>query len=52
MFSIIHRFWRRQASMIVVVRGRGAPRVGDVVGLITKKHVADSVADSIRPHAS
>jgi CIC family chloride channel protein len=48
MFDVIKRFWRKQASMIVVVRGRGVPRVSDVVGVITKEHIADSVAESIR----
>jgi chloride channel protein, CIC family len=52
MFGVIHRFWRRQASMIVVVRGKGVPRASDVVGVITKEHVADSVAESIRPYAA
>jgi len=52
MFGVISRFWRRGASMIVVVRGSGVPRAADVVGVITKEHVADSVADSVRPYAS
>jgi CIC family chloride channel protein len=34
--------------MAVVVRGHGVPRGGDVAGVITKEHVADSVADSIK----
>jgi chloride channel protein, CIC family len=50
MFDIIHRFWRRQASMVVVVRGTGVPRAADVVGIITKEHIADSVAESVRPY--
>jgi chloride channel protein, CIC family len=33
--------------MAVVVRGRGIPRGEDVAGVITKEHVADSVADSL-----
>jgi chloride channel protein, CIC family len=51
MFDVIQRFWRRKASMIVVVRGTGVPRASDVVGIITKEHIADSVADSVRPYA-
>ena len=47
-FDVIRRIWRRQALMAVVVRGRGVPRPGDVVGMITKEHVADSVASSIK----
>jgi len=50
MFDVIHRFWRRNASMIVVVRGTGIPRAAAVVGVITKEHIADSVADSVRPY--
>jgi CIC family chloride channel protein len=49
MFDVIHRFWRGAASMVVVVRGSGAPRAQDVVGVITKEHIADSVAESLRP---
>ncbi len=49
MFNVIHRFWRKNASMIVVIRGTGVPRAADVVGVITKEHIADSVAESVRP---
>jgi CIC family chloride channel protein len=42
--------WRRKAMMAVVVRGRGIPRGSDVIGVITKEHVADSVADSIKTY--
>jgi chloride channel protein, CIC family len=51
MFGVIQRFWRKNASMIVVVRGSGVPRASDVVGVITKEHIADSVAESVRPYA-
>jgi chloride channel protein, CIC family len=47
-FDVIRRIWRRNAVMAVVVRSRGVPRGGDVAGVITKEHVADSVADSIK----
>jgi CIC family chloride channel protein len=47
-FDVIRRMWRRGAIMAVVVRGRGVPRGPDVAGVITKEHVADSVADSIK----
>ncbi len=49
-FDVIQRMWRRNAIMAVVVRGRGVPREGDVAGVITKEHVADSVADSIKAY--
>jgi CIC family chloride channel protein len=49
-FEVINRMWRQNAIMAVVVRGRGhrIPRGVDVAGVITKEHVADSVADSIK----
>ena len=49
MFDVIHRMWRRNAFMAVVVaKERGTPRAGDVLGVITKDHVANSVAASIQ----
>jgi chloride channel protein, CIC family len=48
LFDVIRRIWRRHAVMAVVVRGRGVPRPGDIAGVITKEHVADSVASSIK----
>jgi CIC family chloride channel protein len=47
-FDVIDRMWRKKAFMAVVVRGRGVPRGEDVLGVITKEHVADSVASGIR----
>jgi CIC family chloride channel protein len=44
--------WRRKAVMTVVVRADGVPRAGNVLGLITKEHVADSVAESIKPYSA
>jgi hypothetical protein len=32
------------------VRRRGVPRGSDVAGVITKEHVADSVADSVKAY--
>jgi chloride channel protein, CIC family len=52
MFGVIERMWRRGAMMVVVVRGNGEALAGDVLGVITKEHVADSVALSVRPYAS
>jgi CIC family chloride channel protein len=49
-FEVIRRMWRRNAIMAVVVRGRGIPRGSDVAGVITKEHVADSVADSVKAY--
>ncbi|MGH8687655.1 MAG: chloride channel protein [Burkholderiales bacterium] len=45
--DVIRRMWRRKSIMVVVVSGDGVPRAADVVGVLTKEHVADSVADSI-----
>jgi chloride channel protein, CIC family len=50
MFDVIQRFWHDRASMIIVVRGSGMPRASEVVGIITKEHIADSVAASVRPY--
>jgi CIC family chloride channel protein len=49
-FDVIRRMWRRNAIMAVVVRGHGIPRRSDVAGVITKEHVADSVADSVKAY--
>jgi len=51
-FEVIRRMWRKKAMMAVVVRGHGVPRGRDVAGVITKEHVADAVADSVKiyPH--
>lgn len=46
-FDVIARMWRKSAIMAIVVQGRGVPRGRDVIGVITKEHVADSVADSV-----
>ncbi len=47
-FDVIQRVWRRQTTMALVVRGKGVPRPGNVVGIVTKEHVADSVASSVK----
>jgi chloride channel protein, CIC family len=46
-FDVIRRIWRKQAMMALVTRGRGAARPATVIGVITKEHVADSVAASV-----
>jgi chloride channel protein, CIC family len=52
MFSVIGQMWRRGAMMVVVVSGNGEALACNVLGVITKEHVADSVALSVRPYAS
>jgi chloride channel protein, CIC family len=46
-FDVIRRIWRKRSMMALVIHGRGAARPGNVVGVITKEHVADSVAASV-----
>ncbi len=50
-FDIIDRMWRTNAAMAVVVKAKAAPLAENVHGIISKEHVADSVAESIRPYA-
>ena len=47
-FEVIQRVWGKREVMARVVRGGGVPRPESVVGVITKKHVADSVAASVQ----
>jgi CIC family chloride channel protein len=49
-FDVIRRMTRHGAATAVVTRARGRPRAGDVIGVITKEHIADAVAESIRPY--
>jgi len=50
-FDVIQRIWRKHAFMALVVAGRGVPRPENVRGVITKEHVADSVASSVKIYA-
>jgi len=47
-FDVIQRIWRKHTTMALVIRGNGVPRPEDVAGVITKEHIADSVASSVR----
>jgi CIC family chloride channel protein len=47
-FDVIQRMWRRRATMALVTRGTGVPRPSDILGAVTKEHVADSVANSVK----
>jgi CIC family chloride channel protein len=51
MFEVIQSAWRRGALMAVVVRNGSARDASEIVGLISKEHVADSVATSISIYA-
>ncbi len=50
-FDVINRMWRKGGAMAVVVAGKGIPQASDVRGIITKEHIADSVAESVKPYA-
>jgi chloride channel protein, CIC family len=49
MFDIVQRMARRNASMAVVTAIHRRWRPSQIVGIISKEHVADSVAESIKP---
>jgi chloride channel protein, CIC family len=49
MFDVVHRMARRNASMVVVTTAHGRWRPSQIIGVISKEHVADSVADSVKP---
>ncbi len=49
MFDVVQRMSRHDAVMAVVVKGRGRGRPSEIVGIVSKEHIADSVAASIKP---
>jgi CIC family chloride channel protein len=49
MFDVVKRMARRDAAMAVVVKDGGRGRPSEVVGMIAKENIADSVAASIKP---
>jgi chloride channel protein, CIC family len=48
-FDVVQRLTRRDAIMAVVVKDRSRGRPADVVGIISKDQIADSVGESIKP---
>ncbi|HTV97994.1 MAG TPA: chloride channel protein [Steroidobacteraceae bacterium] len=46
--EVLERIEQGQAVMALVVRAQHAPRPADITGVITKEHIADSVAQSVR----
>jgi CIC family chloride channel protein len=48
MFDVIARMSRRRAAMAVVIEGSARPRADKIIGVITKEHIADEVARSVR----
>jgi len=49
-FDVVNRMTRHGAGMAVVTKDKRRPRAADVMGVISKEHIADSVADSIKPY--
>jgi CIC family chloride channel protein len=49
--NVIDRMWQHKATMAVVVRAaHRIPRSEDVVGIISKEHIADSVAAGVQSY--
>jgi CIC family chloride channel protein len=46
-FDVIRRMRRKGAAMALVIPRAGYPQAGRILGVITKEHIADSVANSI-----
>ena len=49
MFDVVQRMARRNAAMAVVTTAKGRWHPAQIVGIISKEHVADSVTESIKP---
>jgi chloride channel protein, CIC family len=49
MFDVVQRMARRGAGMAIVASGDRRWHASQIVGIISKEHVADSVIESIRP---
>jgi CIC family chloride channel protein len=48
-----HLLGKRGAGIAIVSKSSGRmPRGKNVVGMISKEHIADSAADSIRPYGN
>lgn len=51
-YDVIRGMWRAGAMMAIVVRAAEIPVAGNVLGVITKEQIADSVAGSVKVYAS
>jgi CIC family chloride channel protein len=49
MFDVVQRMARHDAAMAVVVKNKGRGRPSEIIGVISKEDIADSVAESIKP---
>jgi CIC family chloride channel protein len=53
MFNVIGRMTRKKTPLALVVKThRRVPHVSDVIGVIAKEHIADSVGESVRPYVA
>ncbi|HUO55047.1 MAG TPA: chloride channel protein [Rhodoblastus sp.] len=50
MFDVVARMARRRSMTAVVTNGRRRPRARDVVGVVTREHIGDSVAEGLLPY--
>lgn len=50
MFDIVSHMARRRASAAVVIADKLRPRAKNVVGIITREHIGDSVAEGFKPY--
>jgi chloride channel protein, CIC family len=48
MFDVVRRMERRNAAMTVVTTANGRWHPAQIVGIISKEHIADSVAESVK----
>jgi CIC family chloride channel protein len=48
-FDIVQRMGRHDAMMAIVTKTGGKWRPSEIIGVISREHVADSVVESIRP---
>jgi CIC family chloride channel protein len=50
MFDLFRRLSRGRAERALVVRGGGVPRPDDLVGIVSKDHIADAVLSNFRSY--
>ena len=49
MFDVVQRMARRDAATPVVVKDHGRGRPSEIIGVVSKEHIANSVSESIKP---
>ena len=50
MFDVVSHMARRRACTAVVIADKRRPRAQNVVGIITREHIGDSVAEGLKPY--